>query len=294
MDFLSLIYQFISEYIAFPITNLPELPKETNPQLAALTLRERWGLGEKPIDNIVYYAEQNGIIVTSFETSTNDVDAFSQLHSFGDNQKFLIAYSKNKTSAARVHFDVAHELGHILLHEWSEDIESLSKEDFQEREQEANDFAAAFLLPSESFVRDLNVYASQLPYYTELKRKWKVSIAAMIRRAYSLKKIDYNTYQRLMRTMQKNGIRKEEPLDDVLFTAPPTLLKTAINMLLEGEQPVFTPGEFISELSNNTGISMYGEEIEHLLDLPKGTLAIKNNIVEFPTLHLRHTKDRDS
>ncbi len=44
---------------------------------------------------------------------------------------YLIAYSNNKTSAARIHFDIAHELGHICLHEWSEDIEELSKRGIQ-------------------------------------------------------------------------------------------------------------------------------------------------------------------
>ena len=71
-----------------------------------------------------------------------------------DMPTYLIAYSNNKTSAARIHFDIAHELGHICLHEWSEDIEELSKEEFKRREREANDFAAAFLLPEETFRKD--------------------------------------------------------------------------------------------------------------------------------------------
>ncbi len=33
-----------------------------------------------------------------------------------------------------------------MLHEWSEDVESLTREQFKEREKEANEFAAAFLL----------------------------------------------------------------------------------------------------------------------------------------------------
>jgi Zn-dependent peptidase ImmA (M78 family) len=42
-------------------------------------------------------------------------------------------------------------LGHILLHEWSEDIETLSKDEFKERESQAHAFASAFLLPKEAF-----------------------------------------------------------------------------------------------------------------------------------------------
>jgi len=287
MEFLSIIYQFISEYVTFPSTQIPQIIDGVSPEMAALALRDHWGLGEKPIDNIIYHAEQHGILVTSFETSSDDVDAFSQLHSFEASSRFLIAYSKNKTSAARVHFDIAHELGHILLHEWSEDVEALSREDFREREYQAHDFASCFLLPRKPFERDLGAYATKLPYYSELKKKWKVSIAAMIRRAYTLEKIDLVTYQRLMRTMQKSGIRKEEPLDDILFTAKPALLKTAVRMLLEGNNPVFTAQDFLAELSRATGLSMHGREVEYLLDLPQGTLAISNNMLPFPELRLR-------
>ena len=81
--------------------------------------------------------------------------------------------------------------------------------------------------------------------------------------------IDYKTYQNLMRKMQKQGIRKIEPLDDELYTAEPTLLKTAIKMLLD---EVLTPEEFMDELSNEYNFTISHREIETLLDLPKDLL----------------------
>ena len=39
--------------------------------------------------------------------------------------------------------------------------------------------------------------------YKHLKQKWKVSMAAMIRRAYNLQIIDSDAYQYLVRTMQR-------------------------------------------------------------------------------------------
>ncbi|MEA5014562.1 MAG: XRE family transcriptional regulator [Candidatus Limiplasma sp.] len=279
MELLTQIYQFLKEYIDFPALQLPQIPDKVTAEEAAHLLRLEWNLADRPIDNIVYHVEKHGILVTSFETSTNDVDAFSQMLTIGDNSEYLIAYSKNKTSTPRIHFDIAHELGHILLHEWTEDIEALDKEDFREREQQAHSFAAAFLLPKKAFERDLGAYASNLQYYVELKKKWKVSISAMIRRAYNLGKVDYNTYQRLMRMMQKQGIKKQEPLDDVLITAAPSLFSTSVRMLLD--DGIFSTPEFLDELSRFTGLSLYGKEIEFLLGLPKGTLEI-NNIIEFP------------
>ena len=91
--------------------------------------------------------EQNGIIVTTFATDTDDIDAFSQYIDMNDSDVYIIALSSNKESAARINFDIAHELGHIMLHEWSEDEEVLTREEFKAKEKEANEFAAAFLLP---------------------------------------------------------------------------------------------------------------------------------------------------
>ena len=146
IEFVSRIYDFLNDYVDFPELNLPQIDENATPEEAANVLRAHWGLGDKPIQNIIYETEQNGIIVTSFDTDTDDIDAFSQYISNSDdgNDLYIIGYSNNKTSAARIHFDIAHELGHICLHDWSEDLESLTKDEFKEREQEAHNFASAF------------------------------------------------------------------------------------------------------------------------------------------------------
>ena len=227
-------------------------------------------------------------MVTSFQTSTNDVDAFSRFVETAETSpRYIIAYSNNKTSAARIHFDIAHELGHICLHDWSDDIEDLPKEDFKKREIEANDFAAAFLLPESSFRKDAESGPQTITFYKQLKRKWKVSIAAMIRRSEKLGIISSEQYQDLIRTMQRRGQRKEEPLDDVLLTASPSLLKTSIMMLLQ--EDVFTPREFMEELSESYDLSIHPKEIEFLFDLPSGTLS-QNTIIDFTKLQIKPNK----
>lgn len=286
MDFLSQVYSLLQDYIEFPLFEALDLPDNTTPEAAAYALRDAWGLGRYPIDNLVSVVEQHGILVTSFSTSTDDVDAFSQFIGCSDTPTYLIAYSSNKTSAARIHFDIAHELGHICLHEWSEDIESLTKEEFKRREREANDFAAAFLLPEDTFKKDAESGPPTIAYYKQLKKKWKVSIAAMIRRAERLRVITSEEYQALIRIMQRRGQRKEEPLDDMLITASPSLLKTSVIMLLQ--ENVFTPKEFMDELSVEYGLSINPEEIEYLLDLPVGTLSTK--VIDFNSLQIKRIK----
>ena len=272
MEFVAALYSFIQEYVDFPELNLPEIPCDVSPEEAAGILRKHWGLGDRPISNLIYTVEENGIIVTSFKTETDDVDAFSKMIEIEGEQRYFIGYSSNKTSAARIHFDVAHELGHICLHGWSEDVESLSKEEFKEREEQAHRFAAAFLLPESTFRRDVIAGPYSLPYYKQLKQKWKVSMAAMIRRAYTLSIISADDYQMLVRTMQRRSIWKNEPLDDVLITSEPSLLRTSVMMLLS--EKVFTAKEFVDELSFNFGLSLYSEEIEYLLNLPGNTLQV--------------------
>lgn len=288
IEIIAQVFSLLSDYIEFPEFQPLNLEEDYSPEEAALELRKTWGLGDAPIDNLVSVVENHGILVTSFQTSTNDVDAFSRfVEVMESTPTYIIAYSNNKTSAARIHFDIAHELGHICLHDWSDDIEELPKEEFKLRERQANDFAAAFLLPESSFRRDAESGPQTIAFYKQLKKKWKVSIAAMIRRSEKLGIISKEQYQTLIRIMQRRGQRKEEPLDDVLLTASPSLLKTSIMMLLQ--EQVFTPKEFMEELSDTYDLSINAKEIEYLFALPEGTLA-PNKIIDFSKLQIKPNK----
>lgn len=288
IEIIAQVFSLLSDYIEFPEFQPLNLYDDCTPEECALAVRRAWNLGDRPIDNLVSIVENHGILVTSFQTSTNDVDAFSRFVETAETPPtYIIAYSNNKTSASRIHFDIAHELGHIYMHDWSDDIEDLSKEEFKAREIQANEFAAAFLLPESSFRNDAERGPQTIAYYKQLKKKWKVSIAAMIRRSEKLGIISKEEYQTLIRIMQRRGQRKEEPLDDILMTASPSLLKTSIMMLLQ--EGVFSPREFMDELSEMYGLCINPEEIEYLFDLPSGTLA-PNKIIEFNNLQIRANK----
>lgn len=286
MEFLAAIYVFLQDYLDFPALNIPDCTGKT-PAEAAMLLRQQWNLGVKPIANIINEVENNGILVTTFDTSTTDIDAFSQMLLIEGKPIYLVAYSNNKTSAARIHFDIAHELGHICLHGFDEKIEDLEKDEFRQREKEANEFAATFLLPAETFKPDIENIPLRIPAYKRLKTKWKVSIQAMFRRAYSLNVISMDEYQAMIRLLQRQGLRKNEPLDDVLLTAEPALLKTAVLMLLN--ENVFTAREFVDELSFSYHLSLLPEDVEFLLHLPKGTLN-QTEIISFSELKLKKMK----
>ena len=59
-------------------------------------------------------------------------------------------------------------------------------------------------------------------------------------------------------------------------------------MLLQGK--VFNPTEFMEELSTSYGLSINPTEVEYLLDLPTGTLAIPR-IIQFPSLQIKRNND---
>ena len=91
--------------------------------------------------------------------------AFSQRTLIDDGNVFFIAVAQGEKPKGRIFFDMAHELGHILLHPWSESLDLIGKEEFKSRENQANRFASAFLLPKESFLQEIQAYPTDLNYY---------------------------------------------------------------------------------------------------------------------------------
>ncbi|MDZ5034274.1 ImmA/IrrE family metallo-endopeptidase, partial [Clostridium perfringens] len=217
--------------------------------------------------------EKNGIAVSSFKTNESKIDAFTQIHKVHNVERPFVVVGDDKESAVRRQFSMAHELGHIVLHNSSIEVDELSREEYKTMEEEANNFAAAFLLPKESFLADVMQYPNKLEFYVELKKKWKVSISAMIIRAFKLNAITHNQYQYLMKQLSKKGWRVKEPLDDLIVTPKPVLLKRAIDVLITND--VMNETEIVNELANY-GMALNTDDIEMLLSLDKGRLRKKD------------------
>lgn len=283
------IYRFLEKYIEFPTLNIPKIEKsdlETrNLKNITQTIRESWNLSDGPIADIVNVLEMNGFIVSSINTNTMDIDAFTQYIRLDGEKYFCIVVGKEKESFARRQFSIAHELAHVILHNTNLDVENLSREEFRSMEREADKFAAELLLPSESFRKDL-IYPTNLKFYEELKKKWKVSILAMLMRAAELKVITQNQLQYLIKQYYSKGYRNGEPLDDTIKMQEPTLIRLAINMLLDNNR--FTPNEFMRNLNDN-GIWIESDEVEDLIGLEKGKLkCIEENTGKIIKINFRN------
>ena len=142
-------------------------------------------------------------------------------------------------------------------------------------------FASAFLLPRDSFGKDISSYPTDLKYYQFLKNKWKVSIQAMVYRTHQLGIISDNQYQYLMRQISKNGWRLKEP-DDIPYLLNENIFQGAIDLMIE--QNVLTAIEILELLKKN-GITLYSKDIEEILYLRPNTLKIEQKAT--PILNLR-------
>ncbi|KGN00373.1 ImmA/IrrE family metallo-endopeptidase [Clostridium botulinum D/C] len=274
VKFIGKLYNFLNEYIEFPELNIPEFEEKMSIEDKAIKLREYWELGEEPVKDIVYILEKNGIIVTSMNMESEEIDAFTQQQIIDNKKNFIIVLGSDKGSATRRQFSAAHELAHIIMHDGFINLEELTNEEIRNMENDAHTFAAAFLLPRNAFIKDVSLYPTNLEYYKQLKKKWRTSISAMLVRANHLGVLSYNSYQNMMKKMSKLGWRKEEPLDDSLIMSKPTVLKRAVNILIDND--ILNPNEILMELSNRE-LSLPAEEIENLLGLDKGTLTLKHD-----------------
>ena len=283
LEYIAKIYEALLNYIDFPALNLPDVEfigsendfdEEENHRTLieleqiATDVRTLWGLGDGPIDDLQYALESNGIVVTGFDASENKIDAFSQRIITSTGEVCIVALNQGEKPEGRIRFDMAHELAHILIHPWSEDLDCISKEEFKQRETQANIFAGAFLLPRESFSKDIMAHPTDLKYYQWLKKKWKVSIQAMIYRSHQLKIISSNQYQYMMRQISKNGWRHSEPGDTPYFIGE-NIFQGAIDLLKE-ENVLSVKG--ILSLFATYGVSLYPTEVEQLLHLSENTL----------------------
>ena len=275
--YVAQIYGTLARYVDFWPYNVPEFKDTQNISSVAQRLRDYWGLGREPIQDMISLMERNGIIMSEFATDTKKIDAFYQYGEIRDSAYHCVVLGTEKPSFVRRQFSAAHELGHIVLHEKFNDLDDASREDFRKREDEANEFAAEFLLPKTAFLNDLKMYPNKLTHYVELKRKWRVSIAAMVMRAYNLEAINQNQYQYLMRQISKNGWRTEEPLDDYIPLTHPKALRQAVNLIILNN--VLSGQQLLNEFKSD-GISLSKFVVDEVLSLEPDTISLDDSQAE--------------
>ncbi|GAF21007.1 transcriptional regulator, XRE family [Bacillus sp. JCM 19047] len=193
--------------------------------------REMLGLRDNN-NQLMFHMENSGIVI--LEKAVGDrADAYS---TWINDSKPLIMLGNQKKVSVRRNFDLAHELGHLLLH-YMKDVRTQDKKRENKLEEEANLFASCFLLPEHAFKKDFYKLKglTNPDSYVFLKKKWLVSIQAIAYRANKLGLLEYEKYRRFNMAINRKGYRKREPLDDKIPLVKPARLKSLFDIVFTNE-----------------------------------------------------------
>jgi Zn-dependent peptidase ImmA (M78 family)/transcriptional regulator with XRE-family HTH domain len=217
----------LERHVEFPEPKVPSLPVAVadhdgdGPERAAQLVREQWGLKVGPIGHLVRLLENHGVLVVFSPPQAATVDAYS----FDSGLRPIVILNPIKRDYYRQRFDVAHELGHLVMHSDAEPGGRIL-------EDQAHRFAAELLMPAEQ-IRDLlpvtmggNVWRT----LARLKEQWGVSMQALLYRARWLGRLGDVSYRNAMTTISARGWRRDEP-GLVSAIEQPSLLPRAIELL---------------------------------------------------------------
>lgn len=187
------------------------------PNDIAFRIRQYMQIPKGPIQNLISHLEDMGIIVYEMEFNTDKLMGFTV---YTDTCQPIIFINVSMPND-RKRFTLGHELGHIVMH-----LNIDTNDDDKEIEHQADAFASEFLMPILDCIEDIRYF--RIKRLDELKAYWKVSKAAIIKRALTAKVITEDKYKYFMIELSRMGERKTErgfvPLDK------PTLLRQMVEM----------------------------------------------------------------
>ena len=207
----------------FPAQDIPNIPASLSSaeeiETAAERCRDYWKLGlDSPIMQVGRVLERAGVVIVPHLVKSTKVDAFSRC-----GPTAIIFLNQTIKSTSRWNFDIGHECGHLVMHPG---IHTGSRE----TEAAADRFSSAFLMPRKAFARDFRVSSFSWKRIFALKRRWRASAAAIVRRGYDLRLLDAVEYRQAYKYMSWKKWTSDGEPDEPEFQQP-ELLSTALNSL---------------------------------------------------------------
>ena len=230
--------KYFTSYIKVFLDDLSLLKESLVKDFSVLSCQEIKSIAEEARrrmnirDNktLITELEKFGIIILE-KTFINQTDACSV---WIEDVPYIVLGNQNK-SFVRRNFDLAHELGHLILHA-NREINELDRKDFDELEKQANLFATHFLIPGADFRLEMEPILSNISNpdaYINLKKKWKVSIAALGYRAYQEGIMTYQQYRYFNILLNKKNYKLIEPLDEEFLIIRPLRLKKMFEFVFD-------------------------------------------------------------
>lgn len=265
----------LDELLELPAVDVPDCQGIQSKQEAAAfarVCRDHWQLGKGPIASVSRVIERAGGVITTFGEVSEKVDALSI---FRERPIVILNQAKNRP---RIRFDLAHELGHIVMHRA---IESGGRE----TEEQADQFASHFLLPQEALLSSYKPsFRIDWAAIKSIKVKWGISIRAIIFRLRQSGLLTPSQYRTANIHLSKMGWTKSEELDDSVPEEKPELLCSSL--LLLGE----TYGGSFGGLFKRLGVSK--EVVGHITNCQELLSdnrweEFEGNVVPFLPNHIR-------
>lgn len=268
----------LSEFVDYPELNLPvrrfEEPDEITPdeiESAAIECRDLWRIGRTAVPDLALAIEGAGVILIREETGVAQIEGLSTWSEVL--RRPLVLLSADKDNGYRSRFDLAHELGHLILHRHIP--RPAERERHKQLEKQAHRFAGAFLLPAETFANDVRTPVT-LDDLLLLKKRWGVSVAAIVMRLRALKILDEDAAQLLFKRRSARWGAKSEPGDGDRPPERPRLLRRTIDLLVEEN---VMP---LDAIPRHIGLAAH--DIEMLTGLPEGHFQGKPTVVHMARL----------
>ncbi|GEQ50121.1 spr1629 family repressor/antitoxin [Tetragenococcus koreensis] len=232
------IISYLEGFLNVPSTTLIALRKKviallpselTNVTIDKVATLAREFLNIQPDNsNLLLALEKSGIHILE-----KNVGGKADAYSAWSTKDVPIIVLGIKKSAVRRNFDLAHELGHLLLHAHV-DFSTLEKRERAQIEKEADYFASCFLLPVQTVKREFEGIKkiSNPDSYIPLKLKYHVSIQALEMRAYKLGFLTAKQHSYFYRQISLNNYKMEEPLDREIVLKRPGKIRSIFRLIL--------------------------------------------------------------
>lgn len=193
----------MSESIEFPAFSLKpiDLEDDYTPEYVAQFTRRFIGILQGSVKDICTTLEKYGIIIVEQYDYDEGFDGVS----FITDRGIPVIIINGNRSNDRKRLDIAHELGHILMHLFP----GIAIPKYRDIEKEAFLFAAEFLMPEKEIRQSLSKL--KLSYLLPLKQCWLTSMASIVHRAKDLDCIDQDRYRYFNVELSRHGYKKNEP-----------------------------------------------------------------------------------
>lgn len=222
-EYIKRLTEYLDSKLRLPKYDIHNSSRSGSIEAIAEQCRADWGLGLGPISNVVRLCESHGVVVTTFQSLSSEVDALSLATA-----RPIFVRNEAKESACRQRFDLAHELGHLVLHDGMVTGDRIT-------ESEANQFASALLIPQTMMRTHFPTWFKGGRYnwskLSEFKQTWKVSKAAILYRAKSLGLLTQEQYTSGVIALRKNSESITEKEDHLIPQEKPELLQACFAML---------------------------------------------------------------